>query len=152
MKYLIRAEDNDTGQVIEKTVELAVGESASGTFPATLGERVWNILDVTPIGEEDEPIPADDRFPDRPDHPDFARLSSAVAEQDAVADMLGIREATSVDFQSLSYMAQNRISVVYPTFPLIPPEQGVGLIALYVDAFQLGVGFTERGGHREVAK
>lgn len=152
MKYLIRAEDNDTGQVVEKEVDLAVGESASGTFPTTLGERVWNILDVTPIGEEDDPIPADRRFPGRPTHPDFARLSSAIHEQDAVADVLGMDSAMKVDEVSLMYMANARIDAVLGEVLVLLPYLRTVVLALYADAFTLGVGFTERGGRREVTE
>lgn len=90
---------------------------------------------------DDDLIPPDPRFPDRPHTLDFARLSSAAAEQDAVADMLGIEQAAKVDLDSLIYMAKGRLGKV----GILPTPQA---LSLYVDAFHLGVGFQERGGHR----
>ncbi|QUE25637.1 hypothetical protein SEA_SADLAD_91 [Microbacterium phage SadLad] len=145
MKYIIRAEDNDTGQIVEKEVELRVGESAASTFPTSLGERVWNILDVTPIGEN-ETLDPDPRFPNRPTHPDFARLSSAVIEQDAIADMLGLEQAAKFDLASATYLARGRVEMM--GFAGAHENVIMRITMLYLDALNLGIGFAERGGHR----
>lgn len=90
---------------------------------------------------DDDLIPPDPRFPNRPHTLDFARLSSAASEQDAVADAVSLSEALEVDTLSLLYMAQERIRMTG-----IEPDPLS--LALYLDAFQLGVGFTKRGGSR----
>jgi len=82
--------------------------------------------------------PIDPLFPDRPDHPDFLRLSKAVIHFDSEAD--GGRDIEEIvgeliDLPSLIYMADQRI--------LRTGLQGgnairARLLALYVDAFSLG--------------
>lgn len=96
----------------------------------------------------DERLEPDPRFPDRPDTLDFARLSSILNAQDAIADMLGFDEALDVDLKSLQYAARNRIqaSLITGAMTGMPPEAIIEM--LYIDAFQLGVGFQKRGGHR----
>ena len=95
---------------------------------------------------DDDLLPPDPRFPNRPHTLDFARLSSAAGEQDAVADMLDVTEALECDMESLMYMAEARMKKVGLGFSR--PETRIMLFALYFDAFQLGVGFQKRGGHR----
>ena len=82
--------------------------------------------------------PIDPLFPDRPDHPDFLRLSEAIIYLDGEAD--GDRDIEDIvgefiDLPSLIYMADQRI--------LRTGLQGgnairARLLALYVDAFSLG--------------
>lgn len=97
------------------------------------------------VAGENETLEFDGRFPDRPMHPDFARLSSAVSEQDAVADALGVEEALKVDEDSLLYLAKHRVGMYFGVRPM---NVTAAYLGLYFDAFQLGVGFAERGGHR----
>ena len=151
MKYEVTVESDRSGAQSTIEVDVAKGESIADAIHAS-GKiaEAWNLLDVVAVTwdePDDEPLPADPRFPDRPTHPDFARLSSAVMQQDAVADMLGIREAANVDFESLTYLAQHRIHAAIGGVP-VPTWLMTTMGALYFDAFTLGVGFTERGGHR----
>lgn len=97
---------------------------------------------------DDDLLPPDPRFPDRPHTLDFARLSSSVSEQDAIADLLGLEAALGIEPDSLLYMAEARIqkAMVIGVAAGSPPE--VILQSLYFDAFQMGVGFQKRGGHR----
>lgn len=97
---------------------------------------------------DDDTLTPDPRFPNRPTHPDLARLSSAAAEQDAIADMLGINEAAKVDLPSFAYIAQNRILMMFNDGSPLTVELSVKILSLYLDAFHLGVGFAKRGGHR----
>ena len=136
-------------QEIREKLRLTFGSQHKDDFQQgriALANEIADILDRADV--EDDPIPADPRFPDRPTHPDFARLSSAIQEQDAVADMLGLNEAMQVDEASLLYMANGRIDAVLSAVLSVLPNMRATILALYSDAFHLGVGFTERGGHR----
>jgi hypothetical protein len=93
-------------------------------------------------------LPHDPRFPHRPQTLDFARLSSAVSQQDALADLLGVEEALEVDEASLKYMAEQRIQAALIHGASEGAPSSVILESIYFDAFQLGVGFQKRGGHR----
>lgn len=81
----------------------------------------------------------DPRFPGRPNHPDFWRLSSAVLKLDGQSTDKEFPEimAPLVDVASLTYMATNRVS----RFPVHPA-------AVWMDGFAAGVVFQQEGGHR----
>jgi hypothetical protein len=87
----------------------------------------------------------DPRFPDRPQHPDFWRLVSAVNYLDGEAtegdrptqDIL----AQYVDGDSLVYLAQQRFLRALEAMGDDLNVQDFGLV-LYMDAFCLGVQFT----------
>lgn len=147
MKLRVTIENDRTGQSHLLTIEAGPGESLFEKIDAVVHGYGWNMLDVELLDEPDVPIPYDPRFPGRPTHPDFARLSSAVAEQDAVADVVGLEAALSADVGSLHYMGRHRVEALLRgediTWGMLTK-----LMAIYFDAFQLGVGFTERGGHR----
>lgn len=66
--------------------------------------------DQTPTGDPTPPIEglADPQFPDRPDHPDFWRLSAAVQEADRLSETEGFGVAMQVDARSAGYMAGQR--------------------------------------------
>jgi hypothetical protein len=101
-----------------------------------------------PSEHDDNLLPADPRFPGRPHTLDFARLSSAVSEQDAIAELLGLEEALGIDAESLLYMAEARIAKALVIGAAAGSPPSVTLQSLYFDAFQMGVGFQKRGGHR----
>lgn len=85
----------------------------------------------------------DPAFPDRPVHPDFWRISSAVLKLDGqsqVADWEAI-VTPLVDPRSLLYMAQNRVRT--PNDPLVLPS------AAWIDGFLAGAVYQQEGGHRE---
>lgn len=98
--------------------------------------------------EHDDRLPVDPAHPDRPDTLDFARLSSAVSEQDALTEMLGLSVALEADEPSVRYLARGRIEMALMVGAMSGLESRDILLMLYYDAFQLGVGFQKRGGHR----
>ena len=90
-----------------------------------------------------EPL-TDPLFPDRPQHPDFWKLSKAVNYHDDEAANREIEEIIGeyIDPASLIYMADQRI--------LRTGLQGgnalrARLLALYVDAFTLGYRVAQEG-------
>ncbi len=86
----------------------------------------------------------DPGFPNRPDHPDFRRLSWIIQGLDA--DMDGGKDSfdnilrAKVDPASLIYLAEQRISRIAP---IITPTLDFLLKALYLEAFIVGCSFTE---------
>ena len=94
---------------------------------------------------EDEP-PVDPRFPDRPDHPDFWRLSKIVIENDDTATGIGLDKAVEqlagVDFQSLNYMAGQRASRMISVLGL-DPASFLSIHAAIMDGFVTGVQFQQ---------
>ena len=99
-----------------------------------------------------DPSKPDPRFPDRPTHPDFIRLSHVVQTHDAMAEGLdvGTFQILGVDEASFLYFVRNRFGILY--------QQGIAptgtdrahlrdahpfLVALYLDAFALGKAFAE---------
>jgi len=94
---------------------------------------------------DDDLIPFDPGFPHRPQTLDFARLSAAVSYNDAVADMLDVGAVLECDMDSLVYVAKQRAGMSFGG----PHMVHTAHLAIYMDAFQLGVEFERRGGHRE---
>lgn len=89
----------------------------------------------------------DPRFADRPQTPDFWRLSSSVLRLDgATAD--GKYEQIldeTVDLPSLIYLAEHRLP---KTGLVLQGRHGATILAAYLDAFAVGVEFQKQGGHR----
>lgn len=86
----------------------------------------------------------DPRFPDRPDHPDFWRLSKAVIANDDAADqgvpIEKIMTDLGIDPKSVQYMAEQRmLRALGHNF--VSPQAKVLLMGLWIDAFVAGVGF-----------
>jgi hypothetical protein len=93
---------------------------------------------------DDDLIPPDPAFPDRPHTLDFARLSSAVSHNDAVADMLDVGAVIDCDMDSLLYLARQRAGMSFGGPQMVKAAH----LAIYLDAFSAGVEFERRGGHR----
>ena len=95
----------------------------------------------------------DPRYPNRPQHPDYWRMSEIVMQHDAqsVEDGKSVPEIAQVDEASLLYMASNRIGFTLNATGLGAQARGMEpvLLAIYLDAFALGKKFAERGGHRD---
>lgn len=102
------------------------------------------------------PFGDDDQFPDRPDHPDFWRLSDVVLQQDGALQEAVDKDAEydriiaeHVDLDSVMYLAQQRAQRVLL-------EQGFGLnpdavamvSAAYLTGVVAGIAFEKKGGHR----
>lgn len=88
----------------------------------------------------------DPRFPDRPTHEDFWRMSEVCLAHDAEATesgggLMAIVDRI-VDEKSLMYLMKNRLATAFGTEPT--PQ----MMALYLDAFCLGADYQQRGGHR----
>lgn len=94
----------------------------------------------------------DPRYPDRPQTPDFWRLSEVSLEQDARAvesNDVGEILAELVDEPSLLYLAQNRIQIAFGlSADVVGPDLFAILMGIYYDAFAKGAAFQQRGGHR----
>lgn len=94
----------------------------------------------------------DPRHPDRPQHPDFWRLSDVVLRQDGAtqeegeAGFLRILDET-VDRDSLFYLAQQRAMIMVSQMGL-PPSLTPALTTAYLSGVVLGIGFQQAGGHR----
>lgn len=83
----------------------------------------------------------DPNFPDRPDHPDFWRLSAAVCGNDAEADngkAVGDIIAEVIDPASLYYMLKQRVMRANAMLPG-GAEPGVE----WLDGFMAGVRYAE---------
>lgn len=100
-----------------------------------------------------DPRARDPRFPDRPTHEDFIRLSEAVQTHDAMAEQLGVGtfDIIGVDEESLTYVIKNRFGIILQT-GIAPTgtdrahlrDAHPFLMVLYLDAFALGKRFAEQ--------
>jgi len=94
-----------------------------------------------------------DLFPDRPDTPDFWRLSEVGLHHDGAAleeeDGLNRIINSIIDQPSLLYAIEHRLGNAGVITPATPIALKAKLMALYVDAFCLGADFIRRGGHRD---
>ena len=97
-----------------------------------------------------DPRARDPRFPDRPTHPDFIRLSEAVQTHDAMAEQLDVNPfaITGVDEKSLSYFLENRIGVMMQRLGtrILLAKAMVG--AIWLDGFALGKRYAEQVAER----
>lgn len=93
----------------------------------------------------DDPL-RDKRFPDRPQSQDFWRMSEVILRIDGASDEGGqrVEDILGVDMAALMYVIAERIKMVHDK---LPPQYREA--ALYMDAFALGKGFAEAGGHRD---
>jgi hypothetical protein len=89
-------------------------------------------------------------FPGRPDHPDFARLSDIVLQQDGRSYDPGFDYAEYlaqfIDPASLRHMARERSKQVAGKMPerLTLEDMVAALGAVYLDAFMVGYQFHAR--------
>jgi hypothetical protein len=93
----------------------------------------------------------DPRFPKRPTHPDFWRISEVVLQHDGGADegKKPLEEIVkdTVDLESLTYFAMQRAGMSCQKMGL--PEALVPVLAsVWLDAFLAGARFQQRGGHQ----
>lgn len=92
-----------------------------------------------------DPRARDPRFPDRPTHPDFVRLSEVVQTHDAMTEQLRVNPfaVVGVDQASLMYVISNRLKIASER--LHRDLTGSRFQALYLDAFALGKAYAESG-------
>lgn len=93
----------------------------------------------------------DPRFPERPTHPDFWRMSEVILQHDGEAtegdqSMEEIVKDT-VDLQSLTYFAMQRAGTSCQKMGL-PEALAPALASVWMDAFLAGTKFQKRGGHQ----
>jgi len=158
MKYEITAEFGQSGERTTRVVDVEVGQSMLDAFVATqnLNADEWELADVVPVGEEDATPPADPEFPDRPTHPDFARLSAAVTEMDRRSDEaekdVTPPQLIGVDAEALAYMARMRTGIALSSLlvALMPTE--IQMQGAWCDGFAAGIVYQKRGGSREVTE
>lgn len=94
----------------------------------------------------------DPRFPERPTHPDFWRMSQVALKHDGRSkedDGLVRTINEYVDMDSLLYAAEHRLGNAGLGLAMSQPQVKATLLAMYLDAFCLGVGFEKEGGHRD---
>lgn len=93
----------------------------------------------------------DDRFPDRPQHPDFWRISEVVLQHDGDAVEAGrsMEEIVkdTVDLESLTYFAMQRAGTYCQAMGL-PKDFETLVGSVWMDAFMAGARYEERGGHQ----
>lgn len=93
----------------------------------------------------------DPRFPDRPTHPDFWRISEVLTQLDGKATEggHGLPEivAAVADLGSVTYAARQRARMIKAQTGLDFVSEEL-LAAVWIDAFTTGATFQERGGHR----
>ena len=158
MKYEITAEFLASGVRSARVIDVPLGVDMLDAFLSerSLEPEEWRLDGVVAIGEPDEPIPADHRFPDLPTHPDFARMSAAAIEVDRRSDESDDSvlppEIIGIDGDTLAYMAGQRIGRAYehPLVQLMP--RTIQLQGAWCDGFAVGVEYQKRGGSREVAE
>lgn len=98
----------------------------------------------------------DRAFPNRPDHPDFWRLSEVVLQLDGAIDEAEDKEAVwervvsdIVDIPSLEYMAEQR--ALRAVGSAAPVALITKLTALYLDGFCAGAKFAAEDRKEEQA-
>lgn len=99
-----------------------------------------------PHDDYEDPRKKDPRFPDRPTHPDFIRLSEIVQKHDIDTERLGHSpfEVLGVDEASFLYFLDNRLGVFSQrTHRTFEGRNKAMISALYMDAFALGKAFAE---------
>lgn len=93
----------------------------------------------------------DPRFPKRPTHPDFWRISEVVLQQDgnATEGAKSTEEIVkdTVDLESLTYFAMQRGGMACQASRL-PESLAPVLGSVWMDAFIAGAQFQKRGGHQ----
>lgn len=89
----------------------------------------------------------DPAFPDRPQHPDFWKLSEIILQLDGMKESSGATVADEiskeVDRDSFLYMLQNRSMMAAELFGL-PPEASLTLAAVWMEGFIVGSRFSKR--------
>lgn len=89
----------------------------------------------------------DPRFPDRPTHPDFAKLSAVICAQDARSEQAGFDLladlATVVDPESLRYLAQQRVDRLAVALGEWTPTTRAALSSVFMDGFMTGARYQK---------
>lgn len=103
------------------------------------------------------PDPTDPRFPDRPTHPDWERLSLAVQTQDMDSDQPDFDFAaytnSLIDVKSMQYLAEQRAghgleNILGIRMEELPVPMKAFIVSTFMDGLVAGVLFQKAGGHR----
>lgn len=94
-----------------------------------------------------------DRFPNRPDSPDFWRLSDVVLKLDGRAtegnEPFEQLAGPLIDIEALEYMAEQRTAAFTQAVGVPPtPELQSLLVTVFVTSVLTGIEFEKAGGHR----
>ena len=96
----------------------------------------------------------DARFPDRPQSPDFWRLSESVLMLDGRAqqDDATVKAITDefVDTDAVTYVAEQRAGLMLRSFDMehLPRSVQLMLVSMYMGGVVHGIAFEKAGGHR----
>lgn len=93
------------------------------------------------------------KFPNRPDHPDFWRLSDCVlrldgASQEATDNAFESALADTCDETSLLYMGAQRVLRMCAAIGIADREQIAAVLAVWCEGFIVGSRFEKKGGRR----
>lgn len=94
--------------------------------------------------------PADPRFPRRPTHPDYLRLTEVVSRLDRQAEAAGAVDVVMAEFadaESVTYMAVQRAKYIARD-----AEEHQRLASMYLDAFAAGAAFERERAKRDAAE
>lgn len=96
----------------------------------------------------------DPLFPNRPQTPDFWRLSETILMLDGRAQQIdaslkGITDEF-VDTDSVDYMAERRVDLLLRAFDMehLPASVRLMLVSTYMAGLVHGIAFEKAGGHR----
>lgn len=107
---------------------------------------------MTDDGTFQDPL-NDPRFPDRPNTKDFWRLVQVGLRHDGEAlegKGPGVVIAELVDEKSLMYLIKNRLGTAFGgRLEKFSQQDQFMIMAIYMDAFTMGVEFEKLGGHQE---
>lgn len=103
----------------------------------------------------------DPNFPDRPQHPDFWRLSEIILKQDGrVEDITSLEDANDmiprmiqeqIDQTSLEYMSMVRSHRMLDSLRKagLPFYPEVAMTSMFLQGVLVGIEFQKAGGHRD---
>jgi hypothetical protein len=95
----------------------------------------------------------DPRFPSRPQHPDFWRLSEVVLKLDGDSTEgrrpLKASAEGRIDLASLAYLASQRVGLLEQRVGELPDNVRASLAAMFLTGVLTGIEFERAGGHRD---
>lgn len=90
----------------------------------------------------------DPAFPDRPQHPDFWRLSDVALQMDGSRKTPQEYAAGLIDYESLVYMATNRAGTYAKAMGITDPDLQAVIATAMLAGILHGLQFERRGGTR----
>ncbi|UVT31363.1 hypothetical protein SEA_MARCIE_101 [Microbacterium phage Marcie] len=132
------------------TAHLLQDGSRDGLF---LANEVKDLYGASAQRKYADPIiPADEEYPERPQHLDFARMSAAAGVVDSFDEDSGLTppEEIGVDGDSFKYMAINRVGTGLGALGQLAliVDPITTMAAAWGDGFAIGIEYHRRGGSR----